>query len=75
MKCLRQYYSCSQRVVGTSLTLIGEGLDKQETMGLDYNTGLRRSSLRLDIQDDTVFILSLSEHGPSHGTYWKVMEG
>ena len=36
-------------------------------MGLDYNTGLRRSSLRLDIQDNTVFILSQSEHGPGHG--------
>ena len=38
--------------------------------GLDYNAELRRSSLRLVVQDDIVFILSYNEHGP-----WNIVEG
>ena len=37
---------------------------------LDCNTELRRSSLRLVVQDDAVFILSYNEHGP-----WNIVEG
>ena len=38
--------------------------------GLDYNAELRRSSLRLVVQDDIVFILSYNEHRP-----WNIIEG
>ena len=37
---------------------------------LDCNVGLRRSSLRLIIQNGTVFILSYNEHRP-----WNIIEG
>ena len=39
-------------------------------MRLDCNATQRRSSLRLVIQDDTVFILSYNEHRP-----WNIIEG
>ena len=52
------------------MALIDEGLGKWKTMGLDCNTGLWRSSLRLVVQDDAVFILSYNEHGP-----WNIIEG
>ena len=39
-------------------------------MRLDCNTELQRSSLRLVVQDDMVFILSYNEHGP-----WNIIEG
>ena len=39
-------------------------------MRLDCNTGTRRSSLRLVVQNDMVFILSYNEHGP-----WNIIEG
>ena len=37
---------------------------------LDCNAGLWRSSIRLVIQSDAVFILSYNEHGP-----WNIIEG
>ena len=46
------------------ITLIGKGLDNQVVRRLDNNAGLRRSSLRLVVQDDTVFIMSYNAHGP-----------
>ena len=52
------------------MALIDEGLDKQKATRLDCNTGLQRSSLRLVVQKDTVFILSYNEHGP-----WNIVEG
>ena len=39
-------------------------------MRLDCNAGLRRSSLRLVVQNDTVFIVSFNEHRP-----WNLIEG
>ena len=39
-------------------------------MRLDCNAGSRRSSLRLVIQSDAVFILSYKEHRP-----WNIVEG
>ena len=37
---------------------------------LDCNAELQRSSLRLVVQGDMVFILSFNEHGP-----WNIVEG
>ena len=37
---------------------------------LDCNTESQRSSLRLVVQDNTVFIVSFNEHGP-----WNLIEG
>ena len=39
-------------------------------MRLDCNMGSWRSSLRLVVQDDVVFILSYDEHRP-----WNIVEG
>ena len=39
-------------------------------MRLDCNTTRRRSSLRLVIQGNMVFIMSFNEHGP-----WNLIEG
>ena len=39
-------------------------------MRLDCNTAQQRSSLRLIVQKDTVFILSYNAHGP-----WNTVEG
>ena len=57
-------------------TLIDEEWDKEVLgkMRLDCYACMRRSSLRLDVQDDTVFILPQSVHGPSHRMCWNVAE-
>ena len=39
-------------------------------MELDCNAGSQRSSLRLGVQNDAVFIVSYHEHGP-----WNLIEG
>ena len=39
-------------------------------MRLDCNVGSQRSSLRLVVQSDAVFILSYNEHRP-----WNIIEG
>ena len=44
-------------------------------MGLDCYAHMQRSSLRLAVQDDTVFTLRQSVHGPSRRMYWNIMEG
>ena len=41
-----------------------------QTMRLGCNATQRRSSLRLVVQNDAVFIVSFSEHGP-----WNLREG
>lgn len=67
----------------TSRTMIGQplykGLDDEEdssqtenwtgTVRLDYNAGECRTSLRLKVQNDTVFIVNYDTHGP-----WNVVE-
>ena len=50
--------------------LIDEGLGEQKILRLDCNTESWRSSLRLVIQSDAVFIVSFNEHGP-----WNLREG
>ena len=52
------------------MALIDEGLGRQKTMGLDCNVGSRRSSLRLRVQSDVVFIMSYNVHRP-----WNIIEG
>ena len=52
-----------------------QGEEVPGKMRLDCYAHMRRSSLGLDAQDDTVFILLQYVHGPSHRTYWNVMEG
>ena len=54
-----------------SIVLIDKGLsDKWGVRRLETNTGLHRTSLRLVIQNDMVFILSHDAHGPKN-----IMEG
>ena len=36
---------------------------------LESNTGLRRTSLELKVQDDAIFIIDYGVHGP-----WNIME-
>ena len=76
-RSLRPVLLLWQRVFRHKTTLTGEGWDEEALgkMGLDCYTHMQRSSLGLDVQDDMVFILSQSEHGPGHGMYWNVMEG
>ena len=64
-----------KEIVNTSFNSYSQRVKGTRTMGLDCNAALWRSSLRLYIQDNTVFIQSQSEHGPGHGTYQKVIEG
>ena len=47
-----------------------KGLGEQKTRRLDCNVGSWRSSLRLVIQSDAVFIVSFNEHRP-----WNLIEG
>ena len=57
-------------------TLIDEEWDKEvlDKMRLDCYAHMWRSSLRLDVQDDMVFILPQSVHRPSHRTCWNFVE-
>ena len=49
------------------MTLIGKGPDdEQEQEGWKINAKLQRTSLRLVIQNDTVFILFCDAHGPGN---------
>ena len=61
---------------GHKSTLIDEEWDEEvlDKMRLDYYARMRRSSLRLDVQDNMVFILPQSVHSPSHRTCWNVVE-
>ena len=53
------------------VTLIGEGLgDRRRVRRLGINAGLWRSSLRIVVQSDVVFIMSYNVHGP-----WNIVEG
>ena len=61
--------SCRQRVVDRISALIDEGFER-EMMRLDCNAESRRSSLRLGVQSDAVFIMSYDAHGP-----WNIIEG
>ena len=43
---------------------------RHKVIRLDCNTESQRSSLRLVVQDNIVFIVSFNEHGP-----WNLIEG
>ena len=61
---------------GHKSTLIDEEWDEEVLgkMRLDCYTHMQRSSLRLDIQDNTVFILPQSVHRPGHRMCWNIVE-
>ena len=58
-RCSRQYYSYNLKSNRHELALIDKGLDKRRMMRLDCNMRSWRSSLRLVVQSNMVFIMSL----------------